>query len=237
MPKISRALVLANARKPIAVRLKKEVDAFLRHSGVRISPLRPQMVVAIGGDGTILYYKKHYGTPFFAIGSNSSFMCQAKFSDWKHRLSAALGRPRLDRRLLLSCSVNGRKMPPALNEIRIRNPEPRVISLHLMAGKKHFAFRADGMLFSTPTGATAYCYSCGGKEMKKNDARYQLVAISPFRRLFPPTLVSGKAKCSLRISGPEKAQLFIDGQEFGMVSEKDTLHIEAGKKPFYFVKA
>ena len=235
MAKISRALVFANERKPIAIKLKKEVESFLQKEGVALaSP--PQMVIAIGGDGTILFHKKHYGIPFFAIGSSTSFMCQAKFSDWKAKLAKAINRPLIEKRLLLSCKVNGKKMPLALNEVGIRNPEPRVISLHLLAGKKHFAFRSDGMLFSTPSGSPAYCYSCGGKEMKKTDTRYQIVAISPFRRLFSPTAVPRKTKCSLRISGPEKAQLFIDGQEFGILSEKDTLHIEASKKPFYFVK-
>lgn len=236
MARILRALVFANERKPVAMRLKKEVEAFLRKSGVKLSS-PPEMAVTIGGDGTILYYKKHYGVPFFAIGSSTSFMCQANFSDWMVKLRRAIRQRRIEKRLLLECIVNGRKMPLALNEVGIRNPEPRVISLHLLAGKTHNAFRADGMLFSTPSGSPAYCYSCGGKEMKKTDTHYQIVAISPFRRLFTPTIVPGKTKCSLRISGPEKAQLFIDGQEFGAVSEKDTLHIGASKKPFYFVKA
>ena len=127
-------------------------------------------------------------------------------------------------------------MPPSLNEIGIRNPEPRVLSMHLEVGrhaprgpmaegvrKRHYAFRADGLLFCTPTGSPAYCYSCGGRQMKKADARFQAVAISPFRRTFAPLMLARGARCTMRMSGPERAQFFIDG------------HLKPGKRGGFLV--
>lgn len=237
MEKIKRAYVLANKSKPIAQQVKSRVEAFMRSRGIFISSKNPQLIVTVGGDGTVLFSKKYYGTPFFSIGSGTSFICQADFSNWRKKLSRALAKPSLDRRLLLDCSLGGRPLPMTLNEIGIRNPEPRVISIHLQCGGRHFAFRADGVFFSTPTGSPAYAYSCGGKQMKKNSQEYQAVAISPFRRLFSPQIIGKGAACTLRISGHERAQLFIDGQPVGTFTEKNTLYVRAAKKPFLFLKA
>ena len=235
--KIKRAFVLANENKPIAMQVKAEAEAFLRSQGIAVSRKNPQLVITVGGDGTVLFAKSFYGVPFFSIGSGTSFMCQADFSNWKRRLSRALSRLSLDRRLLLDCRLGSKRLALTLNEIGIRNPEPRVISMHLQCGRRHFAFRADGVFFSTPTGSPAYAYSCGGAQMQKNSQDYQAVAISPFRRLFSPQIIKKGVACTLRISGHERAQLFIDGQPVGTFTEKNTLYIRAAKKAFLFLKA
>lgn len=232
---IARAAVFANMKKGIAKKVRCEVLAFLGKRGVRISK-KPQLAITIGGDGTVLYNKGHYGVPHFAIGSASSFICQANFSNWKPLLARALAGGGVERRLLLCCEVDGKRLPPALNEIGIRNPMPRVLSMHLEAGKRHHAFRADGILFSTPTGSPAYCYSCGGSQMPFGSRGYQVVAISPFRRMFPPTILKEKEGCTLRISGGERARLFIDGQDFGFFTSKNTLRAYACRKDFLFAK-
>ena len=236
MEKFSRALVVANEKKPVARQIKKEVQKFLLQRGIQTSPSAPQLIITVGGDGTVLFSKKYYSLPFFSIGSQTSFICQANFSDWKKKLSQALRSHKLEERLLLEATLNGKKLPLSLNEIGIRNPEPRILSMHLQSGKRHFAFRADGVFFSTPTGSPAYCYSCGGKEMKKTGQKYQIVAIAPFRRLFKPTTIPASSSCTLRISAPDTAHLFIDGQPAGTFSEKQTLKIRGSKRKFLFVK-
>ena len=235
--KISRAMVFANERKGIAKKVRREVVTFLLSRNVEVDRKAPQLIITIGGDGTVLYNKEHYGVPFFSIGSSTSFICQADFSDWQGKLARVLSGLRTEKRLLLKCHIDGRRMPDALNEIGIRNPRPRVLSMHLAAGKSHHAFRADGILFCTPTGSPAYCYSCGGREMKDDERGYQVVAISPFRRLFSPTVIRAGVECTLRISGNEQAQFFVDGQEFGKFTSKNTLRIGIAKRHFLFAKA
>ncbi len=235
--KVTRAAVFANRKKPQTTSVKREVEQFLYSCGVVLSPKKPQLIITIGGDGTVLYHKRHYGVPFFAIGSQTSFICQSTFANWRSKLSRALSSLKSEKRLMLLCSIDGKKMPRVLNDIGVRNPEPRVLSLHLAAGKRHYAFRADGILFCTPTGSPAYCYSCGGKQMKKDDSRYQVVAISPFRRIFRPLVLRKGARCTLRMSAPERAQFFIDGHCFQPFTSKNTLRVWAGKKPFLFAKA
>jgi len=253
--KVVRAAVFANRKKPQMAALRQEVEKFLCAHGVLPSSKKPQLVITIGGDGTVLYHKRHYGVPYFAIGSNTSFICQSTFANWRNKLARTIASLRTEPRLMLSCSIDGRKMPFSLNEIGIRNPEPRVLSLHLEvsrrgavmatcagrqtargAQRRHYAFRADGLLFCTPTGSPAYCYSCDGKQMPKGSSCYQAVAISPFRRTFAPTMLPGNARCTLRLSGPERAKFFIDGHCFRPFTSKNTLKVWTSEKPFLFAK-
>ena len=101
MKKFSRALVVANEKKPIATQVKKDVQKFLLQRGMKLSAANPQLVITVGGDGTVLFSKKHYGLPFFSIGSQTSFVCQANFSNWRKKLAAALRSHKLEERLLL----------------------------------------------------------------------------------------------------------------------------------------
>ncbi len=234
--KVTRIAVCANKNKPSALEAKKQLMKILSGKKIKISP-SPQIIITIGGDGTVFLPKQYYGVPFFSIGSKTSFICQSTFSNFKKKLLPILSNLKSEPRLMLTSRLNGKRLPLALNEVGVRNPEPRILSLHLQAGKKDYAFRADGILFSTPTGSPAYCYSCGGVEMKKSDKRYQAVAISPFRRLFSHLAIPASTKCTLRLSGPERAQLFVDGQSVGWMDGKKTLTVRASKKPFYFAKA
>jgi len=230
-----KALVLINKKKQIAKKLKSQVERFLLEKGIELSNKKPDFVVSIGGDGTVLFAKKYYGIPFFSIGSNTSFICQANFSDWKKKLEKALLQKKLEERILLEAKLDKKVLPLALNEIGIRNPYPRLLSIYLKIDRD-YVFRADGVLFCTPTGSPAYCYSCAGKQMKKNERKYQVVAISPFRRLFKPKIVNQGQKSILLISGKEKAQLFVDGQVVGYFSKEQELEVYVSKKKFLFFK-
>ncbi|MCX8174585.1 MAG: NAD(+)/NADH kinase [Candidatus Micrarchaeota archaeon] len=236
MKRISTATVIANRKKPAALKAKQEVLEFLRLRGISISQKNPQLIITLGGDGTVLFSKKHYGKPFFSVGSKTSFICQATFSDWRQKLSRAISRGRIEKRLLLEASAGKKKLPLALNEVGIRNPQPRVLSVYLVAGGQRFAFRADGLIFSTPTGSPAYCYSCGGRQMNPKENSYQAVAIAPFRRAFEPLILSASRKSSVWIVGKEPAQIFVDGQVVGWLSQKHPLRVRVAAKKFLFLK-
>jgi NAD kinase len=72
--------------------------------------------------------------------------------------------------------------------------------------------------------------------MERRATRYQAVAISPFRRAFPPLMLPKNARCTLRMSGPERAQFFIDGHCFRPFTAKNTLRVRAGRRAFLFAK-
>ncbi|OIO20704.1 hypothetical protein AUJ17_05150 [Candidatus Micrarchaeota archaeon CG1_02_47_40] len=213
MGKIRTAIVIWNPKKKSAKAIGSAVEKFLQKKGVKIIKGRKaDLLVAVSGDGTILYNKNKYSAIIFGIGSKKSFVCQANERDWKGKLERLLAKPRFEKRMLLSSLLDGRKLPDALNEVVVRNRAHRILELKLFVGKRKFAFRADGIMFSTPTGSSAYAYSCGGRELGKQEKKYEIVAIAPFRRAFSPLIVPQSTKCLLKIVSECDAHAVIDGQ-------------------------
>ncbi|MCX8197516.1 MAG: hypothetical protein N3G80_04350 [Candidatus Micrarchaeota archaeon] len=232
--KVKSAALVFNPKKHAARATARQVRNFLEKNKIKINQKNPQIVITIGGDGTILFAKKYYGIPFFSIGSQTSFICQATFADWKAKLKRVLLKPKLSKRILLEAKIAKYRLPLALNEVGARSSKPQLLQLQLFVGKRKYAFRADGVIFSTPTGSSAYCYSCGGKEMPKESSKYQIVAICPFRRSFKPIILS--LPCRLHLAGMQKADVFVDGKVFSKLSQSDFLQVKISKKKFLFLE-
>ena len=214
MLKIQKAAIAPNPRKDWAHRLARELHGFLRKRGISVTSSRAHadILITIGGDGTILHEKQHCKVPIFGIGSESSFVCQARQHDWKQKLSRALSSPRLDERMQLASTLNGHRLEDALNEVFIRNSDYRVLEFDLLADGRRFNFTADGVIFSTPTGSTAYAYSAGGAELRPNARKYAVVGLAPYRRGFRPLVLGEKEKCTLIVHTRRPAIAVIDGQ-------------------------
>jgi NAD+ kinase len=208
--RIRSAFVTPNPEKRIAVELKKEVESFLGKHRVELKS-GGDILITIGGDGTMLYNKDRYTQPIFGIGSERSFICQSNSKNWRGMLSALLRSSRIEWRSMLRCSIAGRVYENALNEICIRSRDHRVIDVSLSFSGRSRKFRADGVLFSTPTGSSAYAYSAGAPQLKPRARKYEIVPIAPYRREFKPAVVPDSTKCEMSVTAGN-ADLVIDGQ-------------------------
>jgi len=212
--RIGRAAISPNPRKRWAHRIARQLHRFLRRRGIAVThaPQHADLLITIGGDGTILREKRHCDLPIFGIGSESSFICQARRHDWRGRLSRALRRPRVEERMMLESTLNGRLLEDALNEVFIRNSDHRVLEFELRVNGRRFNFTADGVIFSTPTGSTAYAYSAGGRELRPNAGKYEIVGLAPYRRGFSPLVVPEGTRSTLIVHTTRPAIAVIDGQ-------------------------
>jgi len=212
--RIKRVAIEPNPRKPWAHRLARELHTFLAKRDITVTNARQHadLLITIGGDGTILHEKQNCDLPIFGIGSRTSYVCQARKENWKARLSAALARPRLEKRMLLSGTLNGRRLQDAMNEIFIRNSDHRILEFDLRTDGRHFRFTADGVIFSTPTGSTAYAYSAGGFELAPTARKYEIVGLAPYRRAFKPVAVKENYTSTLLVHTKRPAIAVIDGQ-------------------------
>ena len=237
--RLRRVAFASNPLKAHARRLRERMGAYLRGVGVQVvSPARAQVLVTIGGDGTILYNKNRYPKPVWAIGSDTSFICQSHLKRWKQDLQPLIEHGfSSERRLMLRPRLNGRRLPDALNEVVVRSQYHRVLDLKLLVGRRRFRFMADGLIFATPTGSSAYAYSAGGREMKRSARRYQVVPIAPYRRLFKPVMVKEGTACRVRVVGKAKADAVVDGQMHRPIREGSELVVRTGPRDFEFVRS
>ena len=148
--------------QPDAAFLAPEADGCVRGSDV---------VVALGGDGTMIHVAKRaaaLGKPVLGInGGHLGFMAGQE-ADELPLLSALIeGSYTLDRRMMLRVSVEAageERSFDVLNEAVIaRGAVSRMAELAVSNhGQPVAVYRADGVIVSTPTGSTAYSLSAGG---------------------------------------------------------------------------
>ncbi len=136
-------------------------------------PGRPDMVLVLGGDGTLLSVARKYmptGIPLLGINvGHLGFLAKADVGDWPLRLEKLLEKGLdVEERLALNWQVlrEGRVVHQntAINDVVVsRGPMARLIRLRLFCeGELVAALRADGVIVSSPTGSTAYSISAGG---------------------------------------------------------------------------
>ncbi|PIT84031.1 hypothetical protein COU37_05230 [Candidatus Micrarchaeota archaeon CG10_big_fil_rev_8_21_14_0_10_45_29] len=236
--KLISAAILLNKKKAWARKLEKEAKKLLLHAGVKIlPPQNAQILITIGGDGTVLYHNGLYDKPIFAIGSKTSHICNTRHEKWKQALEPIIKNGfYLEGRTMLSSSLDGKRLPDALNEVVVRNRLHRIVDLRLFVGKKKFSFQADGLMFSTATGSRAYAYSCGGAEMDPLSSNCQIVAIAPFRRTFSPLIVKDGVRSKVIVDSTCDAGAVVDGQFELPVKRRCTLEVWQSNKKMHFVR-
>ena len=185
-------------------------------------PLRQMeidLLVTIGGDGTVLKAAKEMRnpkTPILAVNMGrrgyltevepSGF--EAAFTKWEK------GDYELEEQWKLSVLHTNRLVGEALNEALLLPTIPaKMLNLNLtLRGKRVFQARADGIIVSTPTGSTAHSFSAGGPvlETSMDSVSLTLIAsLQPVKSIVVPV----KAGVQLRVAEPgPSANLVIDGR-------------------------
>lgn len=125
------------------------------------------MVVAFGGDGSIIYFSKlcaGFNKPVLGVNTGKiGFLSGIERCEVDKLRRLSENKCIIENHFLLETEYDG-KIFLALNELVIsRKPVSRMLDFEIYkSGKKISSFRADGVIVSTPTGSTAYSFSAGG---------------------------------------------------------------------------
>ncbi len=127
--------------------------------------------VVIGGDGTIIKYAKKAalnGLPVLGINAGRlGYLADVDCGDLAKLEKLKAGDYRIENRLMLKAvltKANGEVLERCcVNDATIcRSNTSKMIDTYVDVGGERFVYRADGIIFSTPTGSTAYSLSAGG---------------------------------------------------------------------------
>ncbi len=142
--------------------------------------------VVIGGDGTLLGAVREAarsGIPVIGVNRGSlGYLTTFSADEARAQLGALLaGGYRLARRTLLECKVGPGRRDLALNDVLIKDVlNSRLVRLEVFAdGELVTDYYCDGLLFSTPTGSTAYNLSAGGPIIHPGSGVIAMTPICP----------------------------------------------------------
>ena len=154
------------------------------------------MLLTVGGDGMMLKWGKKAafaGKPLIGINTGRLGFMTAVDSDCLDKLSALTdGSCTFSTRMMLSADISGEEIT-ALNDIVLfkdvnsKLPEFTVRINGITVTK----VRADGLIFSTPTGSTAYALSAGGPIIEPTVECIQLTHLCAHTLLNRPMIFSG----------------------------------------------
>lgn len=195
------------------------------HPRPELSSLNPELVIVLGGDGTLLSVARIFaaeGTPILSVNLGLlGFLTEVRLGDLYSTLESWCdGCHSVDERSMLHAAlwrVDGEHSSyTALNEIVVSKGDiARMGDFAVeLDGKSVARFRADGVIVSTPTGSTAYTLAANGPILTPDVDAMVVTPICPHLLTLRPIVVRGDALLTVRVEGvPEVALLTVDGQQ------------------------
>lgn len=250
---VRRAGIITKKNHGPADAFAETLGKWLQDQGiaVTINRIEPDLdiLIILGGDGTLLHVAEqaaHYSIPVIGINlGNLGFLTELT----EHEATTALeeiiaGAVTVENRMMLKTRIVRKKGQPteyryALNEVVIsKGILDRVLQLSTRANAEYITtYKADGLIFSTPTGSTAYNLSAGGPLVYPGLASILVTPICPFMLSSRPVLLPPETRLSTHIDdGPgHSAKIIIDGQSAWDMEEDEILEIEAAENPLQLI--
>jgi NAD+ kinase len=201
------------------------------------------LVVAIGGDGTVLRAAQRAVPDDAAIlGINLGqlgYLAEVEPGSWKPAIEGFLAdRHRVEERLMVSARVgDGDPVRPALNEVVIeKSAAAHTVRLGIRIDGEFFtSYVADGIILASPTGSTAYSLSARGPIVAPSHRALLLTPVSP-HTLFDRSLVlSPTSEVEVSVMGDRDAVLSVDGQTVADLPAGSSVTVRAAERPARFV--
>lgn len=199
------------------------------------------IVISIGGDGTLIHTAKKarcYHKPVLGINvGRLGFMASLETNELSQLNRLFTGEYTVQSRMMLRLSHirNGEKVVyDALNDVVLsKGSLSRIVGLTVKCeGKTVCSYRADGLIFSSPTGSTAYALSAGGPLVESSIECIIMTPICP-HSLFARTIVcSSDKKLSVDVDFESHSEIYatIDGEQGFQLKPGD--HFLVQKSPF-----
>lgn len=209
-------------------------------------PSRVDLVVVLGGDGTLLSVTRGElrGTPILGINMGTlGFLTEHPPENLMPMLHAVLeGRAATVRRERLEITVDTPGREPivrcVLNDAVVnKSALARMLVLSVHVNDQLVSrFKADGLIIATPTGSTAYNLSAGGPILYPTLETIVVTPICPHALTNRPIVLSLRSEIEVRLeSHSEEVWLTLDGQQGFPLSNEDVVRIRPCSDPVVLV--
>lgn len=255
-----RVLVLAHHRIPDALTEAAAINAYFKEHGLesahgtaddaslrkRVKDSEFDLVVALGGDGTMLRVSRlcaPYNVPILGINMGRlGFLMQFEREQWRSAMEQLLkGDYWLENRMMIRAEHERAGKPlgnwHALNEVVVcRTAAVRPVRVSASVdGMQLTNYVADGLIAATPTGSTAYALAAGGPILPPELRNILLVPIAPHLSIDRAVVLSEGTSVSITLRGGD-AVLSVDGQTPVGLAEEDVVDVRAGEYAAQFVR-
>ncbi len=207
------------------------------------------VIIVLGGDGSILSAARYClssGIPILGINlGRLGYMAEMEADEIDMLSKLFEDDYRIEERSMLDVSVyrKGKQLvnrASALNDAVISNGSiARMVDLELSEGETVVtSYRADGLIFSTPTGSTAYSMSAGGPVI---DPKMKCICVTPIcshNLAARPIIFSDDAVLSVRNICEREKNLYLtlDGKVNFEIYKGDSVRIKRSESVAKLIK-
>jgi len=223
------------------ISVEEELAAIVGRKGVPLGKMDSEILITIGGDGTVLWTLQRTSSKLFCINAGViGFLTEASPENAIQGLERILnGNYIVDKRAKLKTELAGQRLFDCMNEA--------VLHTSHVAKMRHFEIkvddnmladiRADGIIVATPTGSTCYAMSVGSPLVDPRVNAFIIAPIAPFKLSARPYVVPIESEITISLLEPAKpCTLVLDGQFETDVAGESTIKFTASEKPAEFVR-
>ena len=249
------AIIINYAKSGVAA-LTEEVCVQLRHAGIKpfiikgdnvsavLEAERCEAMIVIGGDGTILSAARMAvpcDIPVLGVNMGRlGFLAGVERHEIGMLSRLATGDFMLEHRMLLETKVlqGGETVREHLcinDAVVSRYATPRMVEIPVACDGHKLVYHGDGVIFSTPTGSTAYAFSAGGPVV---DPRFASILLTPIRnhRLFNRAILFAPDTEFVTEITQEGMALTHDGEPQFVLSAGQTVTVRRAKQTVRFIR-
>ena len=238
-------------------RLESNFNKELLNTYFSRSSLLPELVIVLGGDGTVLKSADalvDYDIPLlsFNIGGNLGFLTQEKDFLFDKSFIEILEKEefKVDFRNRLKCDVYSQEIAEnkiiksyaALNDFYFKSVEEDISPTNQIQieinNEKVNEYKGDGLIISSSTGSTAYSMAAGGPIVHPSINAFVINPICPMSLASRPIVIPDNSKIIIRAVKKSKGEikLWKDGTKCMTIRETDYCEINKETRPCKMIK-
>jgi NAD+ kinase len=272
---MKRIGIITKQNKPEAVAIAGRLMGWLREKGVEVYieegiekllgqnrtplflnavkkeeiPSRAEMIIVLGGDGTLLSVARLVGSlevPILGVNLGGlGFLTEITLEELYRVLERVIqGDFTTDERVVLHTSVIRREERMAeftvLNDAVInKGALARIIDLEMTINGEYLTtFKSDGLILSTPTGSTAYNLSAGGPIVYPSLHCIIITPICPHTLTNRPIMIPDDVEVrALLKSRQQEVYLTLDGQQGFVLEYEDVVEVKKAEGRILLIKS
>jgi len=210
------------------------------------------ILIILGGDGTLLHIAdkaSRYEIPVMGINLGGlGFLSAVSAKERFEALELLMqGKMMIEKRMLLKTRLLAGKEKSvndtghylyALNDVVISKGDiEQIVKMRTWSDHEFITtYRADGLIFSTPTGSTAYNLSSGGPIVQPQLDCILVTPICPFMLESRPVLLSPDVTLVTQLVGKaDNVKVIVDGRFTWKMEGNSRLEVKTAKKPLHLI--
>ena len=222
------------------VLVEERLARSLKVEGVPLEKINVDVIVSVGGDGTVLKALQQARGRIFAINAGVlGFLTEVPVEQAIPGLKRIIGGDFIvEKRLRLKTMLKGKRLFDSTNEAVLHTATTSKMRHYrvFLSGQQVDDVRADGIIIATPTGSTCYAMSAGGPILDPRVKGFVIVPLAPFKMSARPVVVPCNRKLSVSLMDDKPSKLVLDGQFEETLGPGTTVEFSASERPAEFIR-